>query len=98
MCGICGTYDYLRGRPVDPEVLEAMNSTLHHRGPDAGGAHVQGPVGLAARRLAIIDLEHGDQPMFSEDGSVWVVQNGEILNHLELRDELEGRGVRFRTR
>ncbi|MBV8955452.1 MAG: asparagine synthase (glutamine-hydrolyzing), partial [Solirubrobacterales bacterium] len=69
-----------------------------HRGPDADGCHIDGAVGLAARRLAIIDLEHGDQPMLAADGAVCVVQNGEILNHLELRAALERDGVRFRTR
>src|SRR5437868_4630759 len=97
MCGICGSYDYLRGRRADAALLEAMNSTLLHRGPDGCGTYVDGPVGLAARRLAIIDLEHGDQPMSTEDGAVCVVQNGEILNHLELRAELASSGVRFRT-
>jgi asparagine synthase (glutamine-hydrolysing) len=97
MCGICGSYDYLRGRAVDRAVLDAMNATLTHRGPDGGGGYVDGAVGLAARRLAIIDIEHGDQPMASTDGAVCVVQNGEILNHLELRAELEGYGARFRT-
>ncbi|MHB1837371.1 MAG: asparagine synthase (glutamine-hydrolyzing), partial [Solirubrobacteraceae bacterium] len=97
MCGICGIYEYARGRPVQPEVLHAMNATLVHRGPDAGGVHTDGPLGLAARRLAIIDIEHGDQPMVSSDGSACVAHNGEIFNHAELRAELEGRGVRFRT-
>ncbi|MBV8430871.1 MAG: asparagine synthetase B, partial [Solirubrobacterales bacterium] len=98
MCGICGTFDFAHGRPPDPAVLEHMNASLVHRGPDAGGIHIDGPVGLAARRLSIIDLEHGDQPMSAAGGEVCVVQNGEILNHLELRSELEARGVRFRTR
>src|SRR5947209_1694331 len=98
MCGICGTYEFSGARPVDAEVLEQMNATLVHRGPDGAGVHVDGAVGLAARRLAIIDLEHGDQPMLAADGQVCVVQNGEILNHLELRSELERDGVRFRTR
>jgi asparagine synthase (glutamine-hydrolysing) len=98
MCGICGTYEFSRGRPVDGELLEQMNATLVHRGPDGGGIHLDGPVGLAARRLAIIDLQHGDQPMVAADGEVCVVQNGEILNHLELRAELERDGARFRTR
>src|SRR5437764_7247815 len=74
-----------------------MNETLIHRGPDGCGTHLDGPVGLAAPRVAIIDSEHGDQPMAPPDGAVCVVQNGEILNHLELRASLEGRGVRFRT-
>ena len=96
MCGICGSYD-MRGRPADAPLLERMNATLVHRGPDGGGVHVDGPVGLAARRLAIIDLAHGDQPMLADDGAVCVVQNGEIFNHLELRAELEREGARFRT-
>ena len=97
MCGICGIYDFSRGEPPDGELLEQMNATLVHRGPDGGGVHLDGPAGLAARRLAIIDLAHGDQPMLAADGAVCVVQNGEILNHLELRGELEQAGVRFRT-
>ena len=98
MCGICGTFDFARERPADPEVLGRMSAALVHRGPDGGGIHVDGSAGLAARRLAIIDLEHGDQPMLADAGAVCVVQNGEILNHLELRGELERDGVSFRTR
>jgi len=98
MCGICGTYEFSGTRPVAPDVLEQMNATLFHRGPDGGGIHVDGPVGLAARRLAIIDLEHGDQPMQTADGEICAVQNGEILNHLELRSSLERSGAQFRTR
>jgi asparagine synthase (glutamine-hydrolysing) len=97
MCGICGIFDFARGRPADPGVVEQMNATLLHRGPDSGGTHIDGPAGLAARRLAIIDLAHGDQPMLAESGQIAVVQNGEILNHLELRAELEREGTRFRT-
>jgi asparagine synthase (glutamine-hydrolysing) len=74
-----------------------MSATLLHRGPDSDGAHVDGPVGLAARRLSIIDLETGDQPIANEDGSVVVVQNGELYNYRELRRELEAQGHRFRT-
>src|SRR5437588_6631366 len=98
MCGICGTYEFSGARPVDGELLERMNATLIHRGPDGSGIHLDGSVGLAARRLAIIDLEHGDQPMLADGGQLCVVQNGEILNHLELREGLERDGVRFRTR
>jgi asparagine synthase (glutamine-hydrolysing) len=97
MCGICGIYDFARGSPADAWLLEQMIQTLVHRGPDGGGIHVDGPAGLAARRLAIIDLEHGHQPMVAEDGDICVVQNGEILNHLELRADLERAGTRFRT-
>ncbi len=98
MCGICGTYDFAHGRAADRGLIGRMNATLVHRGPDGHGVHVDGALGMAARRLAIIDLEHGDQPMLAEDGAVCVVQNGEILNHLELRAGLEHEGVHFRTR
>jgi asparagine synthase (glutamine-hydrolysing) len=97
MCGICGIVS-LDGRRVEPAVLESMNETLFHRGPDSGGSFVDGNVGLAARRLAIIDLAGGDQPISNEDGSIWVVQNGEIYNYRELRTALERRGHQFSTR
>src|SRR5437762_6256979 len=74
-----------------------MSDLLVHRGPDSAGEHVDGGVALAARRLSIIDLEHGDQPIANEDGTVHVVQNGEIYNHEALRRELEAAGHRFRT-
>jgi asparagine synthase (glutamine-hydrolysing) len=98
VCGICGLLALDGAGPVDAEALEAMNATMVHRGPDSAGAFVDGPVGLAARRLAIIDLEHGDQPLSNEDGTVTVVQNGEIYNHEALHAELEAAGHRFRTR
>src|SRR6185437_889444 len=72
-----------------------MSATLVHRGPDSDGLVVDGPVGLAARRLAIIDLETGDQPLANEDGTLHVVQNGEIYNYEELRGRLEPHGHRF---
>ncbi len=97
MCGICGIYDFSRQQPVDGVLLERMNATLVHRGPDGGGTYADGPLGLAARRLAIIDLAHGDQPMASADGATCVVQNGEIVNHRELRRGLERGGAEFRT-
>jgi asparagine synthase (glutamine-hydrolysing) len=96
VCGICGLAT--RSGPVDPERLRAMSGTLVHRGPDSDGELLGGPVGLAARRLSIIDLEGGDQPIANEDGTVHVVQNGEIYNFLELRAELEQAGHRFSTR
>ena len=96
MCGICGLATK-RG-PVDPERLRAMSATLVHRGPDSDGELLDGPVGLAARRLSIIDLEGGDQPIANEDGTVHVVQNGELYNFRELRAELEQAGHRFSTR
>src|SRR5919202_1568887 len=96
MCGICGVAS--KAGAVDPSRLEAMSASLVHRGPDSDGAYVEGGVGLAARRLSIIDLETGDQPIANEDGTVHVVQNGEIYNHEELRRELAAAGHRFRTR
>jgi asparagine synthase (glutamine-hydrolysing) len=97
MCGICGLA-HLDGRPVEPALLEEMNDTLYHRGPDSGGTHVDGGVGIAARRLSIIDLETGDQPLSNEDGTVTVVQNGEIYNFQELRERLRASGHTFRTK
>lgn len=94
MCGICGVY----GRDeADPVLVRAMADTLLHRGPDSGGCFVEGGVGLGVRRLSIIDLEGGDQPIHSEDGSVVVVQNGEIYNYRELRGTLTAQGHVFRT-
>jgi asparagine synthase (glutamine-hydrolysing) len=98
VCGICGVLALRDGGRPDPAELRAMNATLAHRGPDSGGELLDGPAGLAMRRLAIIDLEHGDQPIGSEDGSVQVVCNGEIVNHEQLRERLRARGHRFATR
>jgi asparagine synthase (glutamine-hydrolysing) len=92
VCGICG----IAGSP-DRARLEAMSAMLEHRGPDAAGEYVEGPVALASRRLSIIDLAGGDQPILSEDGSCVVVQNGEIYNHPELMRELRSDGHVYRT-
>jgi len=97
MCGICGLAVGGAGGP-DPDALAAMSASLAHRGPDDDGHVVAGPVGLAARRLSIIDLAGGHQPIANEDGRVQVVQNGEIYNHEQLRAELQAAGHRFRTR
>jgi len=98
MCGIAGIL-VVRGSPaINRELLEAMNGRLAHRGPDGAGCHVEPEVGLAHRRLSIIDLETGEQPMFNEDGTVCVVFNGEIYNFQSLVDELLGLGHRFHTR
>src|SRR5256714_1077532 len=96
MCGICGIAS-ARGA-VDPGRVARLGAALVPRGPDSFGEFVDGPVALAARRLSIIDLETGDQPIANEDGTVHVVQNGEIYNYRELRRELERAGHRFRTR
>jgi asparagine synthase (glutamine-hydrolysing) len=95
MCGISGIAS--SGGAVDPARLAAMSETLVHRGPDSDGAFVEGGVGLAARRLAIIDLQTGDQPVASEDSRIQVVQNGELFNYRELRGELERAGHTFST-
>ena len=96
MCGICG-FVSLDGSRADAAVVESMNDTLVHRGPDSDGLFVNGNVALAARRLAIIDLAGGDQPISNEDGTIHVVQNGEIYNYRELRAGLESRGHRLST-
>lgn len=97
MCGICGVYD-LTGAPPDREGLRRMRSALVHRGPDDEGEHVEGGLGLGFRRLSILDLAGGRQPMTSADGRFTIVYNGEIYNHPALRRELQARGVAFRTR
>jgi asparagine synthase (glutamine-hydrolysing) len=97
MCGICGIVG-LDGRTIDENILRETNETLRHRGPDGFGYFVQQGIGLGHRRLSIIDLEGGKQPMGNEDGSIQVVFNGEIYNYLELKGELEAKGHRFKTR
>jgi asparagine synthase (glutamine-hydrolysing) len=96
VCGICGLAS--ASGAIDRERLRAMSGTLVHRGPDSDGMLVDGAAGLAARRLSIIDLETGDQPIGNEDRTVHVVQNGEIYNYRELRAGLERAGHRFATR
>src|SRR5438128_8044947 len=98
MCGIVGIVGLNAREPVDGTRLKSMRDVLHHRGPDGEGLWMEGPVGLGHRRLAIIDVEGGAQPMPNEDESVWVVLNGEIYNHAALRPRLGSRGHRYRTR
>ncbi|NNE06997.1 MAG: asparagine synthase (glutamine-hydrolyzing) [Gemmatimonadetes bacterium] len=95
MCGICGKRD---PRGVAKDALRRMTDSLAHRGPDDEGVFVDGPVGLGHRRLSIIDLAGGRQPMRGADGSLCITFNGEIYNYRELRAELEARGRRFKTR
>lgn len=97
MCGIAGIFDTREARCVDVPLLERMNQSQFHRGPDDGGMHVEPGVGLVHRRLSIIDLSNGHQPLFNEDGSVVVVYNGEIYNFPELTTELLAAGHQFRT-
>jgi len=97
MCGISGIYNFKSLAPVSSAVLKAMNDTLVHRGPDDEGFYISGPVGLGHRRLSIIDLEGGHQPIGNEDGTIWVVFNGEIYNFSDLRDKLLKKGHVFKT-
>ena len=98
MCGITGIFDLEQRRDVARDLLGRMNEAQHHRGPDEGGLHIEPGVGLGHRRLSIIDLATGQQPLFNEDGSVAVVFNGEIYNYRELIPELQAAGHRFHTR
>jgi asparagine synthase (glutamine-hydrolysing) len=98
MCGICGIFFSNRDWRVQADVLAGMNRCISHRGPDDDGFFVEENVGLAMRRLSIIDVQSGHQPLANENENVWIVFNGEIYNHAELRADLEKRGHRYRTR
>ena len=98
MCGICGVVRMNPPARVDEAVLRRMSDTLRHRGPDDGDVFLAGNVGLGHRRLSIIDLTGGHQPMANDDESVWIVYNGEIYNFLELRASLEAKGYSFKTK
>ena len=98
MCGICGIVEFGRQSDIPGDVVHRMNQTMIHRGPDDGGVFVGPGVGLGHRRLSIIDLAGGHQPMSNEDGTVWVLLNGEIYNYPELRAELAQRGHKFATK
>ena len=94
MCGICGKYS---PSGVQPEELNRMLDTIVHRGPDDSGTYMRGNIGLGNRRLSIIDLQSGKQPISNEDGTVWIVYNGEMYNYPKLRQQLESCGHTFRT-
>lgn len=98
MCGICGIFQFDRAQSLSSEVLRSMNRRIIHRGPDDEGSRIDGNVGLAMRRLSIVDLQTGHQPICNEDGTIWIVYNGEIYNHDELRKGLEAQGHVYRTR
>ena len=97
MCGICGIVYSDRSKKVEPRQIEDMLRTMVHRGPDDSGTHIEGNIGLGQRRLSIIDLEYGRQPLCNEDGSIWITFNGEIYNYQELRSGLISKGHRFAT-
>lgn len=97
MCGIVGIFDISGKREINRDLLHVMNESQFHRGPDEGGLHIEAGLGLGHRRLSIIDLSSGQQPMHSADGNVVLTYNGEVYNFPELRKELEGLGYTFKT-
>ncbi|HEX3104256.1 MAG TPA: asparagine synthase (glutamine-hydrolyzing), partial [Terriglobales bacterium] len=97
MCGIAGVIQFGRDARVDIDTIRQMCRVMSHRGPDDDGFYVSGPVGLGMRRLSIVDLTTGHQPISNEDETAWIVFNGEIYNHAELREQLQARGHRYRT-
>lgn len=98
MCGICGIFEFERKEPFPRDLIHRMNETIVHRGPDDEGIFEGPGIGFGFRRLSIIDLAGGHQPLCNEDGDIWVMLNGEIYNYLELRCDLLSRGHRFATR
>src|SRR5438477_5187678 len=97
MCGICGQLNFARNESVEPETIRRMADSIRHRGPDDEGYLISGPLGFGFRRLSIIDLAGGHQPMSDGEETVWVIFNGEIYNYRELRAELQAKGHHFRT-
>ncbi len=97
MCGICGQFNFAGDEPVEPEIVRRMTDSIAHRGPDDEGYFFSGPLGLGFRRLSIIDLAGGHQPMFDAQQTVCIIFNGEIYNYKELRQELKNYGHCFRT-
>ena len=97
MCGIAGVMRFSKNERVDPTTIRRMCQAMVHRGPDDEGVYTDGPVGLGMRRLSIIDLATGHQPISNEDGTLWIVFNGEIYNHAALREQLIAQGHRYAT-
>src|SRR5439155_24036560 len=97
MCGIAGQFNFQRHEPVERETIVRMARSIAHRGPDDEGFFIAGPVGLGFRRLSIIDIASGHQPMSDAEETVWIIFNGEIYNYKELRGELQSKGHQFRT-
>ena len=96
MCGICGILN-LDGKDIDNDVLIAMNNSMLKRGPDDSGVYTNRNIGIAMRRLSIIDLAGGQQPISNEDGNIHLIFNGEIYNYIELREDLQKKGHAFKT-
>ena len=98
MCGICGKLNFIDNQPVEPSLLDKMCNALSHRGPDDAGFFIDDSIGFGMRRLSIIDLATGHQPIHNEDRSIWIILNGEIYNFWDLRPRLEAKGHRFYTK
>jgi asparagine synthase (glutamine-hydrolysing) len=97
MCGISGKLNFARDASVNPDLIRAMLASIRHRGPDDEGLYIGSGVALGHRRLSIIDLSSGHQPLCNENGTVWIVFNGEIYNYQELRTFLLNKGHVFKT-
>ncbi len=97
MCGICGVFEYRTGQPVDHKQLQRMTDTLIHRGPDGEGFLEEPGIGLGMRRLSIIDVSGGQQPIPNEDKTIWIILNGEIYNYRALQEKITRLGHRLRT-
>ena len=97
MCGICGIYNFNKDAPISKDTLNSMNDAILHRGPDDSGVYISEYIGLGHRRLSIIDLQHGKQPMSNEDHTIWVTYNGEIYNYQDLKKDLSKKGHIFKT-
>ena len=98
MCGICGAFNFDRENKIHESDLKQMCKVITHRGPDDEGIYVKQNIGIGMRRLSIIDLSTGRQPISNEDGTVWIVFNGEIYNHQEIKRELLQKGHQFKTK
>ena len=93
MCGITGIYCFKEGLKIEASIIKKMTDVLSHRGPDDDGYYLEEGIALGQRRLSIIDLEGGKQPVHNEDSSIWVIYNGEIFNYIELSEELQKKGI-----
>src|ERR1700722_10141624 len=97
MCGIAGIYDVRNKYPITEETLKGMAEAIHYRGPDDASYYHDANIGFGFKRLSIIDISNGSQPMFGRDGDVMMICNGEIYNYKELRCRLQNKGYTFRT-
>lgn len=97
MCGICGIYNYKSKEEINPKIIKNMTNVLHHRGPDGEGIFIDENVGLGFKRLSIINISEGHQPIKNDDNSIVAICNGEIFNYKEVRNTLTNKGHRFKT-